>query len=346
MKLVELLERKNNNLDFIRVIAATLVIWNHSYVLSPLPNVSSKAVTGIAVPLFGFISGLVITNSVLNKKNALNFLVSIFFRLWIPLAISVLACALILGPSFSEYNAITYFKDFFNDIYKFIYNNLLFNINYRLPGFFLENRYSSSINGSIWVIPLFFGSYLFILALKLLGLLKDDFKGFLVSIVVILLAIAVYYIKIPFVWSNFNTFCILVSILFGCSLCCLRNILNITFRLVVGTTILYFLFRKTALVYLFKLLMIFIGCLYLSQNRWFLFLKPKINISLGLFLYSYPVQQAMSCLYKDSTPLFNFVSSFTITIILSFMSYYFIEKYCYRFAALINRFIDKHNIVL
>lgn len=68
MKLAEILKRENNNLDLIRIFAAILVIWNHSFALSPLAGVINRPIVGIAVPLFGFISGLVITNSVLNKK--------------------------------------------------------------------------------------------------------------------------------------------------------------------------------------------------------------------------------------------------------------------------------------
>lgn len=66
-------------------MAAILVIWNHSFALSPLPDIKSKIIGGVAVPLFGFVSGLVITNSLFNKTNSLKFIVSIFCRLWIPL---------------------------------------------------------------------------------------------------------------------------------------------------------------------------------------------------------------------------------------------------------------------
>lgn len=344
MKLSEILKRENNNLDLIRILAAILVIWNHSFALSPLTGVINRPIAGIAVPLFGFISGLVITNSVLNKKNSLTFLVSIFSRLWIPLVVAVLVCALIVGPIFSEHSIIVYFKEYFKDIYIYIYNNASFNINYKLPGVFINNRYPNTVNGSIWVIPLFFGSYLFILAIKLIGILKDNLQGAISVIIFMLFATICYLNKIPFVWYDHNSFCILISILFGCMLCCLRNKLQINTELLIGVLILYFLFKKTVIAYSFKLLVVFISSLWIAQQKCFLLLKPKINLSLGLFLYAFPVQQIFACIYTKSTPLFNFIWSTLVTFVVAFISYYFVERYCYKFADKIYKFIDKYEL--
>lgn len=191
---------------------------------------------------------------------------------------------------------------------KKIYRNLLFQSCRSLPGVFLDNRYPISINGSLWVISLFFGSYLFFLAMKLLGLLRSLWRGFTTICSIMLLLIVLKCMKINLLWSNENaSFYIIFSILFGSLLCCLRNTIEVDKRLLVGALILYIIFYNTCLHYYFKLLLIFLACLCISYNRYFLLLKPKINVSLGLFLYAFPVQQAISNIFMQSTPYFNFI---------------------------------------
>ena len=345
MKLQEVLKRENNNLDLIRIMAAILVIWNHSFALSPLPDIKSKIIGGVAVPLFGFVSGLVITNSLFNKTNSLKFIVSIFCRLWIPLFITVFFAAFIIGPLFTIYDFNLYFTEHFKEIY--IYINLLFQSCRSLPGVFLDNRYPISINGSLWVISLFFGSYLFFLAMKLLGLLRPSWRGFTTICSIMLLLIALKCMKINLLWSNENaSFYIIFSILFGSLLCCLRNTIEVDKRLLVGALILYIIFYNTCLHYYFKLLLIFLACLCISYNRYFLLLKPKINVSLGLFLYAFPVQQAMSNIFMQSTPYFNFITSLIISIIIAILSHYFIERKAYKLADKINQIIDDRKWIL
>ena len=68
MILEDVMSRQKNNFDLIRFFAAVLVIWDHSFVLSSKDNLN-YGFWGYVVPLFGFISGLVIVNSILRKKS-------------------------------------------------------------------------------------------------------------------------------------------------------------------------------------------------------------------------------------------------------------------------------------
>ncbi len=84
MKLSEYLIKENNNLDLIRVLAAIAVIVGHSYALAPaegnvdlIGKLFGVIYSGsLAVSIFFFISGLVVTNSLLKKKSALEFIIS------------------------------------------------------------------------------------------------------------------------------------------------------------------------------------------------------------------------------------------------------------------------------
>jgi surface polysaccharide O-acyltransferase-like enzyme len=79
MLLNKVLQKENNNLDVFRVIAAVMVIYGHANAFLPgegrgdivarfLPFDYSGS---LAVKLFFFLSGLVVTNSLIEKKGCL-----------------------------------------------------------------------------------------------------------------------------------------------------------------------------------------------------------------------------------------------------------------------------------
>ena len=81
MRLSDLLQRDNNNLDIFRLIAAALVIYGHAYAIAPQEGHSDVLVHllgydysgSLAVKLFFFLSGLVVTNSLLHKRDVAQF---------------------------------------------------------------------------------------------------------------------------------------------------------------------------------------------------------------------------------------------------------------------------------
>ncbi|SEN30427.1 Acyltransferase family protein [Nitrosospira multiformis] len=70
MDLPPLLKRDANSLDLFRIIAACMVIYGHAYVLTPeigrqdwlKTHVGFDHVASLAVKIFFFIGGLVVTN--------------------------------------------------------------------------------------------------------------------------------------------------------------------------------------------------------------------------------------------------------------------------------------------
>jgi peptidoglycan/LPS O-acetylase OafA/YrhL len=88
MLLQEILRKENNNLDIFRVIAAMMVIYGHAYAILPSSG-PGDILTGLlgfdysgslAVKIFFFLSGLVVTNSLLTKRNLLQFLIARFLE--------------------------------------------------------------------------------------------------------------------------------------------------------------------------------------------------------------------------------------------------------------------------
>ena len=78
MRLAEILPRGANNLDLFRIIAAAMVIFGHAYALVPVSGQSDPLAQwlgfdssgSLAVKVFFLLSGLVVTNSLLDKLRA------------------------------------------------------------------------------------------------------------------------------------------------------------------------------------------------------------------------------------------------------------------------------------
>ena len=147
MLLQEILN-ENNNLDIFRVIAAIMVIYGHAYALLPTTG-PGDLLTGLlgfdysgslAVKIFFFLSGLVVTNSLLTKRHLARFLVARFFRIWPALAFTLLVSAFLLGPLLSEQFPAEYFSN--KKVLAYFYKGLSMNIKYELPGVFEDKRLS------------------------------------------------------------------------------------------------------------------------------------------------------------------------------------------------------------
>lgn len=192
MTVSDFLKKENNNLDLIRIVAAIMVIIGHSYFLAnahgstdPINSIFHFTYSGsLAVKIFFFVSGLLVTNSIIKTKNAFNFIISRFFRIYPAFALTILITAYIIGPIFSGMNYYNYMHDKWLDYY--VINNLIMQINYNLPGLFGGNIHRLAVNGSLWTIPYEINSYLVLLAAFMVGALQNRKLFSLLCIIIIL----------------------------------------------------------------------------------------------------------------------------------------------------------------
>src|SRR5260370_27283553 len=107
MKLQYVLEKRNNNFDLLRLLAALAVIYGHAYSISPsgekrdfIQKVLAFETSGsLAVKFFFLLSGLVVTNSVISNPSLGRFAVSRSLRLFPALIVCVCVCTFALGPA-------------------------------------------------------------------------------------------------------------------------------------------------------------------------------------------------------------------------------------------------------
>ena len=110
---------RDNNLNLVRLVAALMVMYMHSFALCTNAQQQDlmytltfhKALSGqVGVDIFFIISGFLIYRSYDRSNNVFKYLKARFLRIWPLLALFVLISALVLGPMFSVLDRGTYFS--------------------------------------------------------------------------------------------------------------------------------------------------------------------------------------------------------------------------------------------
>ena len=178
MTLKEISKDRNNNLNFIRFIAAIMVVFAHSFPLSmgegcfdPLNHLTKGQISfgSLAVCVFFFFSGFFLNRSVSKGYGAIVFFKARCIRIFPCLVATVFICAFILGPCITQCDVTAYFTNI--QTFKYLLNSILV-VQYKLPGVFEQNIYSSVVNGSLWTLPIEFLCYIECYFLGRLGIFK------------------------------------------------------------------------------------------------------------------------------------------------------------------------------
>lgn len=163
---------RQNNFDFLRIVAAFLVLVSHQYALNklPEPSIFRMSLGTFAVLIFFSVSGFLVSQSWRQDSSALRFAAKRFLRIWPGLAMVTLVAAFVLGPVVSSLDTRAYYAH--PELPDFLRNLKVVTIRYVLPGVFEENVYPRAVNGSLWTIPLEVRCYIALLLIGLVGLMK------------------------------------------------------------------------------------------------------------------------------------------------------------------------------
>lgn len=168
---------RHNNINFIRFIAASAVIYGHmAHIMGvPVPVLCGQAISSLAVQIFFVLSGYLITQSYLRDGHPFRYLVRRIFRIFPGLIFVVLVTTFLFGPLLSVLSPYEYMTN--PSTWRYLLNCLL-NPQYALPGVFTDIPYANVMNESLWTLPVEFAMYLFMpLALIPLRWLKIEKIG-------------------------------------------------------------------------------------------------------------------------------------------------------------------------
>lgn len=348
MILSDLLKKENNNIDIFRLIAASMVIYGHAYTLSPEAGKSDVIHRvllhddysgSIAVKIFFFLSGLVVTNSLINNGDLIRFVISRVFRIWPALILSSVITAVLLGPLLTQLTIVDYFNS--NDVLRYIYNITSMNIQYTLPGVFVDNPYPNAVNGSLWTIPFEVFAYVLLFAFFAVGVLRSKKLSVAIFILILIEPFLTYKVMFPWVPQNHEIDFLAPCFAFGAILALYKDTVNVRLSHCVGFFVLYYVLSGTLYSAYLAYAFIFLSILYLSSRKFMLKIKPKIDLSYGVYLWGFPVQQVMAHYFHSQGVLFNQVSSLLICLSLGFLSWQLCEKHFIKYGWSLHVFIKE-----
>lgn len=334
---------RNNNFDVLRFFAASLVVFCHSFMFCPLGNaidplssMSGGRVSfgGLAVAVFFVISGFLITMSYENSAGKREFMLKRALRIFPGLAVVVFFSAFVVGPLLTSYSLPAYFLDV--RTYAYVGNVLLFRMQDGLPGVFAHNALPNEVNGSLWTLWYEFVCYLLVLGLGMVGMLR--WKPVLILLCAVFL-LTFNWADVPVVWRINNVLSLIrwqedylefIPYFAGGALVyLLRDRMPVSpFLMLTALLVLLLTLKTDVFSQVFAILgsYLIIGVAYCRRLQFGNFAK-KGDFSYGMYIYAFPVQQAVSQFSRpDAQWLENFFISYPIVLLFAVASWHWVES--------------------
>ncbi len=151
-----------NNLNALRLIAASLVVFGHSYVLVglPAPSLFYMACHSVAVLGFFVISGYLVSKSWARDPHLGRFVTRRAIRIFPGLIAAVVCAVAVIGPLFTTLPFSTYIAA--PNTLNYFWNLALAPA-FALPGVFEDGRTTAGVNSTLWSLPVEIAMYALLL---------------------------------------------------------------------------------------------------------------------------------------------------------------------------------------
>jgi len=334
---------RDNNFDPLRMIAAGLVLFSHSYPLygrqpEPLAALSGDAETwgGVAVAIFFFMSGFLLTGSLERGGGLARYAIGRALRLLPALGGAVLVTAFAIGPLFTRLSLRAYLASGWT--WSYLGNAAVFPLQYPLPGLFEANPYASVVNGSLWTLPVEVCMYVLLPALAAIGALRGWRATLAPAAFVVALALA--RTELAWGWQNrgpillhsvpaYNFVELGVFFFVGACFRVHRRRIPADWRIAallaaIAVAGLHSRFSYTGLVVALPYLVYWIAMAPIPLHA----ITTRIgDISYGFYLYAFPVQQAVWQLLSGVLGFWELMATaFAATTALAWLSWRWIER--------------------
>jgi peptidoglycan/LPS O-acetylase OafA/YrhL len=328
---------RDNNFNLLRFIAATCVLVSHAFALSagtalaePLRDTLHMTIAQIAVDIFFVTSGFLVGKSLAVGGNLRSFVRARCLRIYPALWTSLVLTVVVAGVFFTNRPFAEFFTN--TSTYTFLARNsvLVTGIQHTLPGVFEAAPFKSLVNASLWTLPYELAMY-FGLALvwwmigRLSGRTAHYFKWCIGAIAIV--ALSTYVVTV--IGKPINLIRLTAFFFSGAAMYLYRE--RIPLSGVFVAVVLAALWLSLASVEFFTRLYI-VTIPYLAI---YLALVPggvvrRFNkmgdYSYGIYIYAWPVQQALATVYEGISAGSMVVGSFIVTFLLAAVSWHLIEK--------------------
>lgn len=327
-----------NSLDFLRLIAAAFVLYSHQYALLGLAEPSFfgwNSFGGAGVTIFFFLSGMLVWTSWARDSDVRRFFQRRCLRIFPALWVVVLLSIGILGPALTTFSLPKFFTA--ADTWRYLTTAILLPRNV-LPGVFEGNPFPNAINGSLWTLPVEFFCYITVMAA---GLLRQRQKGFLLGMVLVVMVLLATYEPL-LVGTRFAPHLEMLAIFWwGVIYGYISTSARATLKhkqwelLALAIAVLFFALLGPRSEERLAITLFAMAAVFLAQRTDLgACLTDRIgDLSYGIYIYAFPVQQIMVYWLGASCNSFAemFFASSVVTIALAYLSWHLVERPALRF---------------
>lgn len=317
---------KNSGFDYLRLVLSASVISFHSILFCYGPaaqrdfdNSTGGIAFGLVLPMFFALSGFLVAGSLERSPNIAVYLGLRAFRIIPALTAVTVACALVLGPFYTQLSLQRYFSD---PLFYTYFLNIVGDLRLYLPGVFVGNP-TNEVNGQLWTISLELGCYV---GLALVGLvrLNNNRKVLLIGFLIVMAVLEIHLLKDGgTAWRNLP-------------LCFCAGVLIFLFREKISLRRSYFvaalalscgILAVPAAGYLLPFPVayttVFLGLLNPRKGA---FMRSG-DYSYGLYLCGFPLQQAVFTTMSFARTWYgNILVGFPVAFLFAFLSWHLLEK--------------------
>ncbi|WP_449369655.1 acyltransferase family protein [Thiomonas sp.] len=321
-----------NAFDLLRLAAASIVIFSHAYALLGLPDgpivhfVEYIGAGGLGVGIFFSLSGYL--NGLSVRRHAVTeFYIFRALRIFPALLVNLVITAVLIGAFATTLPPHDYFRD--HQVWSYMLRGATLSIQENLPGVFADNRYPNAVNASLWTLP---GEFALYLLLPLSQLARD--RAGHMNIAAALFFAVVHALTLgpaglsdyhlgfgPLRWISADAAMFFV----GAALASFRlqfgQVRTAVAALALFAVTLNAAYSDLAMLITLPLATIAIGSLRTAG------LTPRQDISYGLYIYAFPIQQLVyDKLHAVVSSFALFGISTVIAVAVAFASWRLVEK--------------------
>ena len=328
------LATRKDNFLLLRVIAALMVIYGHSFALSPIPGARDiflrlnwDTYSGdIAVDIFFVLSGFMVSGSYLRRSDPVDYLKARLLRIVPALLACLIVTAFVIGPILTSLSLTDYLRS--HDVTHYVVQNLKFSsaVSYALPGVFQSNPFGPSVNGSLWTLPAEFHMYLFVAVIGAVGLFRSRK---LTLLVLAGLALAGIFrpelLPLHWMWVRLAGYFLL-----GIVIQLYKDRIEISHVGMLALLFATYLCRRAEIYpWVFALALTYF-CFWFGYCVRLPSIEKYGDPSYGAYLWGWPLQQVYAAVFPHAAPLLSFLVCGCAALTLGYLSWHTVERQALR----------------
>lgn len=328
-------DESSNNFLLLRLLAATMVVYGHSYALAAVTCASCqdlvKAVTHyrpsqtLGVNMFFVISGFLVVGSYANRDDLVSYLRSRALRIFPGLVVCAAVMAFIVGPLATSLPVGQYFGSW-EPLRYFAVNASVYSTVYELPGvWFSSTPYGTAVNGSLWTIPIEARLYLLVALAGVFGLIRTRLSSNLALLALIAAAFLVPS-QLPLIPNAPGPYRVAAFFAVGAFAYVNRSMIPLDWRILALLVAVTGLSSELPSFELLCAVSLVYGIFCVAYARKLHLPAWVQDYSYGIYLYSFPIQQLFAKLFPGSGPYKMMAVAIPASWLAGALSWHLVEK--------------------